>query len=151
MIWLADRPIATHPHWLSKVRIEDKKLRQKSEDAYLWVAGVMMYDNKSAPHFTWVWVLCYSLFHLHDMFSHASLFTHISHPSILIDTDCLWFIVKSSLFGPVWHLDWTLQIDDYDVVASMMSARCRSLRSLDMWRCRNLTERGLAELASGCR
>ncbi|KAL0171753.1 hypothetical protein M9458_032064, partial [Cirrhinus mrigala] len=35
-------------------------------------------------------------------------------------------------------------IEDYDVVASMLSARCRSLRSLDL-------ERGLAELVSGCR
>lgn len=43
------------------------------------------------------------------------------------------------------------QIDDYDVVASMLSARCRSLQSLDLWRCRNLSERGLAELVTGCR
>lgn len=43
------------------------------------------------------------------------------------------------------------QIEDYDVVASMLSTRCRSLRSLDLWRCRNLSERGLAELVSGCR
>lgn len=44
-----------------------------------------------------------------------------------------------------------LQIEDYDVVASMMAARCRLLSSLDLWRCRNLTDRGLAELVSGCR
>lgn len=44
-----------------------------------------------------------------------------------------------------------LQIEDYDVVASMMAARCRFLTSLDLWRCRNLTDRGLAELVSGCR
>lgn len=44
-----------------------------------------------------------------------------------------------------------LQIEDYDVVASMLAARCRSLCSLDLWRCRNLTDRGLAELVSGCR
>lgn len=46
---------------------------------------------------------------------------------------------------------FSLQIEDYDVVASMLAVRCRSLRSLDLWRCRNLTERGLAELAAGCR
>lgn len=45
----------------------------------------------------------------------------------------------------------SLQIEDYDVVASMMAARCRFLSSLDLWRCRNLTDRGLAELVSGCR
>ncbi|KAM7420242.1 hypothetical protein PAMA_014782 [Pampus argenteus] len=44
-----------------------------------------------------------------------------------------------------------IEIEDYDVVASMLAARCRSLRSLDLWRCRNLTDRGLAELVSGCR
>ena len=43
------------------------------------------------------------------------------------------------------------QIEDYDVVASMLSSRCYSLRSVDLWRCRNLTDRGLAELVSGCR
>uniref|UniRef100_A0A671K4C0 F-box/LRR-repeat protein 4-like n=1 Tax=Sinocyclocheilus anshuiensis TaxID=1608454 RepID=A0A671K4C0_9TELE len=49
------------------------------------------------------------------------------------------------------NLGSCLMIEDYDVVASMLSARCRSLRSLDLWRCRNLSERGLAELVSGCR
>ncbi|KAF0045020.1 hypothetical protein F2P81_001549 [Scophthalmus maximus] len=44
-----------------------------------------------------------------------------------------------------------IEIDDCDVVASMLATRCRSLRSLDLWRCRNLTDRGLAELVSGCR
>ncbi|XP_028327282.1 F-box/LRR-repeat protein 4 isoform X2 [Gouania willdenowi] len=44
-----------------------------------------------------------------------------------------------------------LQIEDYDVVASMLATRCRTLCSLDLWRCRNLTDRGLAELVSGCR
>lgn len=44
-----------------------------------------------------------------------------------------------------------LQIEDYDVVASMLAARCHSLCSLDLWRCRNLTDRGLTELVSGCR
>lgn len=49
------------------------------------------------------------------------------------------------------NLGSCIMIEDFDVVASMLSVRCRSLRSLDLWRCRNLTERGLAELASGCR
>ncbi|XP_024861045.1 F-box/LRR-repeat protein 4 isoform X2 [Kryptolebias marmoratus] len=44
-----------------------------------------------------------------------------------------------------------IEIEDYDVVASMLAARSRSLCSLDLWRCRNLTDRGLAELVSGCR
>lgn len=44
-----------------------------------------------------------------------------------------------------------LQIEDYDVVASMLAVRCRSLCSLDLWRCRNLTDRGVNELVSGCR
>ncbi|XP_056618790.1 F-box/LRR-repeat protein 4 isoform X2 [Triplophysa dalaica] len=44
-----------------------------------------------------------------------------------------------------------VEIDDFDVVASMISSRCRSLRSLDLWRCKNLSERGLAELVTGCR
>ncbi|XP_030640767.1 F-box/LRR-repeat protein 4 [Chanos chanos] len=49
------------------------------------------------------------------------------------------------------NLGSCVMIEDYDVVASMLSARCRSLRSLDLWRCRNLSERGLAELVAGCR
>lgn len=44
-----------------------------------------------------------------------------------------------------------LQIEDYDVVASMLAARSRFLCSLDLWRCRNLTDRGLVELVNGCR
>ncbi|KAF7226183.1 F-box/LRR-repeat protein 4 [Nothobranchius furzeri] len=49
------------------------------------------------------------------------------------------------------NLGSCLRIDDYDVVSSMIAARCRSMRSLDLWRCRNLTDRGLTELVSGCR
>lgn len=44
-----------------------------------------------------------------------------------------------------------LQIEDYDVVASMLAARSSFLCSLDLWRCRNLTDRGLVELVNGCR
>lgn len=43
------------------------------------------------------------------------------------------------------------QIEDYDVVASMLAARSSLLCSLDLWRCRNLTDRGLVELINGCR
>lgn len=43
-----------------------------------------------------------------------------------------------------------LQIEDYDVIASMIGAKCKSLRTLDLWRCKNITENGIAELASGC-
>lgn len=49
-----------------------------------------------------------------------------------------------------WCSVLCLQIEDYDVVVSVLSARCRSLVSLDLWRCRSLSERGLAELVSGC-
>ncbi|XP_062846292.1 F-box/LRR-repeat protein 4 isoform X2 [Trichomycterus rosablanca] len=49
------------------------------------------------------------------------------------------------------NLGSCVMIEDYDVVVSVLSARCRSLISLDLWRCRSLSERGLAELASGCR
>lgn len=42
------------------------------------------------------------------------------------------------------------QIEDYDVVASMIGAKCKKLRTLDLWRCKNITENGIAELASGC-
>ncbi|XP_056458418.1 F-box/LRR-repeat protein 4 [Gadus chalcogrammus] len=49
------------------------------------------------------------------------------------------------------NLGSCVRIEDYDVVASMLSSRCYSLRSVDLWRCRNLTDRGLAELVSGCR
>ncbi|XP_053507569.1 F-box/LRR-repeat protein 4 isoform X1 [Ictalurus furcatus] len=48
------------------------------------------------------------------------------------------------------NLGSCVMIEDYDVVVSVLSARCRSLVSLDLWRCRSLSERGLAELVSGC-
>ncbi|XP_060242046.1 F-box/LRR-repeat protein 4 isoform X2 [Meriones unguiculatus] len=43
-----------------------------------------------------------------------------------------------------------VMIEDYDVLASMIGAKCKSLRTLDLWRCKNITENGIAELASGC-
>lgn len=49
------------------------------------------------------------------------------------------------------NLGSCVMIEDYDVVASMLGVRCRDLRSLDLWRSKNLTERGLLELVSGCR
>ncbi|CAH2252667.1 F-box LRR-repeat 4 [Pelobates cultripes] len=41
-------------------------------------------------------------------------------------------------------------IEDYDLVAGVIGAKCKKLRYLDLWRCKNITERGIAELASGC-
>ncbi|XP_003965939.2 F-box/LRR-repeat protein 4 isoform X1 [Takifugu rubripes] len=49
------------------------------------------------------------------------------------------------------NLGSCVMIEDYDVVASMLAARSSFLRSLDLWRCKNLTDRGLLELVSGCR
>ncbi|VTJ69550.1 Hypothetical predicted protein [Marmota monax] len=43
-----------------------------------------------------------------------------------------------------------IMIEDYDVIASMIGAKCKKLRTLDLWRCKNITENGIAELASGC-
>ncbi|XP_028578855.2 F-box/LRR-repeat protein 4 [Podarcis muralis] len=43
-----------------------------------------------------------------------------------------------------------VMIEDYDTIASMMGAKCKKLRTLDLWRCKNITENGIAELASGC-
>ncbi|XP_074006752.1 F-box/LRR-repeat protein 4 [Numenius arquata] len=43
-----------------------------------------------------------------------------------------------------------VMIEDYDLIASVMGAKCKKLRSLDLWRCKNITESGIAELASGC-
>nr|XP_045011138.1 F-box/LRR-repeat protein 4 isoform X2 [Jaculus jaculus] len=43
-----------------------------------------------------------------------------------------------------------VMIEDYDVIASMIGAKCKKLRTLDLWRCKNITENGIAELASGC-
>ncbi|XP_066508946.1 F-box/LRR-repeat protein 4-like [Hoplias malabaricus] len=48
------------------------------------------------------------------------------------------------------NLGSCVMIEDYDVVVSVLAARCRNLVSLDLWRCRNLSERGLGELVSGC-
>ncbi|KAL6467432.1 hypothetical protein MHYP_G00231090 [Metynnis hypsauchen] len=48
------------------------------------------------------------------------------------------------------NLGSCVMIEDYDAVVSLVAARCRGLVSLDLWRCRNLSERGLAELVSGC-
>ncbi|XP_053143635.1 F-box/LRR-repeat protein 4 isoform X2 [Hemicordylus capensis] len=43
-----------------------------------------------------------------------------------------------------------VMIEDYDTIASMMGAKCKKLRTLDLWRCKNISENGIAELASGC-
>ncbi|XP_073077034.1 F-box/LRR-repeat protein 4 isoform X4 [Manis javanica] len=43
-----------------------------------------------------------------------------------------------------------VEIEEYDVIASMIAAKCKKLRTLDLWRCKNITENGIAELASGC-
>ncbi|KAM8778786.1 F-box/LRR-repeat protein 4 isoform 2-T4 [Rhynchonycteris naso] len=43
-----------------------------------------------------------------------------------------------------------VMIEDYDVIASMIGAKCKKLCTLDLWRCKNITENGIAELASGC-
>lgn len=46
--------------------------------------------------------------------------------------------------------NFSLQIEDYDTVASMMGAKCKKLQTLDLWRSKNITENGIAELAAGC-
>ncbi|KAG8444742.1 hypothetical protein GDO86_009783 [Hymenochirus boettgeri] len=48
------------------------------------------------------------------------------------------------------NLGSCVMIEDYDLVASVIGAKCKKLRSLDLWRCKNISEKGLAELASGC-
>ncbi|XP_054898342.1 F-box/LRR-repeat protein 4 isoform X1 [Poeciliopsis prolifica] len=91
---------------------------------------------------------------------HPQAFTHISKLSLLrrlvlyrtkIEQTAILSILT---FCPeIRHLNLgsCVRIEDYDVVASMLATRCRSLCSLDLWRCRNLTDRGLAELVTGCR
>ncbi|XP_030054941.1 F-box/LRR-repeat protein 4 isoform X1 [Microcaecilia unicolor] len=48
------------------------------------------------------------------------------------------------------NLGSCVMIEDYDLIASMMGAKCKKLRSLDLWRCKNITENGIAALVSGC-
>ncbi|KAG2468304.1 F-box/LRR-repeat protein 4 [Polypterus senegalus] len=48
------------------------------------------------------------------------------------------------------NLGSCVMIEDYDMIASMISAKCRKLKSLDLWRCKNITENGIMELVSGC-
>lgn len=43
-----------------------------------------------------------------------------------------------------------VMIEDYDTIASMIGAKCKKLRTLDLWRCKNISENGIGELASGC-
>lgn len=91
---------------------------------------------------------------------HPQAFTHISKLTRLrrlvlyrtkIEQTAMLSILTFCIELRHLNLGSCVMIDDYDVVASMLAVRCRSLRSLDLWRCRNLTERGLAELAAGCR
>ncbi|XP_006626335.1 F-box/LRR-repeat protein 4 isoform X1 [Lepisosteus oculatus] len=49
------------------------------------------------------------------------------------------------------NLGSCIMIEDFDLIASMISAKCKKLRSLDLWRCKNMTEKGLRDLVSGCR
>ncbi|XP_038159655.1 F-box/LRR-repeat protein 4 isoform X3 [Cyprinodon tularosa] len=91
---------------------------------------------------------------------HPQAFTHISklvhlRRLVLYRTKIEQTAILSILtFCPeIRHLNLgsCVRIEDYDVVASMLASRSRSLLSLDLWRCRNLTDRGLAELVTGCR
>ncbi|KAK1171176.1 F-box/LRR-repeat protein 4-like isoform X1 [Acipenser oxyrinchus oxyrinchus] len=49
------------------------------------------------------------------------------------------------------NLGSCIMIEDYDMIASMISAKSKNLKSLDIWRCKNITEKGIIELVSGCR
>ncbi|KAJ7985096.1 hypothetical protein DPEC_G00348530 [Dallia pectoralis] len=91
---------------------------------------------------------------------HPQAFTHISNLTRLrrlvlyrtkIEQTAMLSILTFCTELRHLNLGSCVMIEDYDVVVSMLAVRCRSLRSLDLWRCRNLTERGLAELAVGCR
>ncbi|XP_007891133.1 F-box/LRR-repeat protein 4 [Callorhinchus milii] len=44
-----------------------------------------------------------------------------------------------------------VMIEDYDLVVGVIGAKCKKLRSLDLWRSKNITENGIAELVTGCR
>ncbi|KAI1885550.1 hypothetical protein AGOR_G00204950 [Albula goreensis] len=91
---------------------------------------------------------------------HPQAFTHISQLTALrrlilyrtkIEQTALLSILTFCTQLQHLNLGSCVMIEDYDVVACMLGVRCRSLRSLDLWRCKNLTERGLTELANGCR
>uniref|UniRef100_A0A3P8VLL3 F-box and leucine-rich repeat protein 4 n=1 Tax=Cynoglossus semilaevis TaxID=244447 RepID=A0A3P8VLL3_CYNSE len=91
---------------------------------------------------------------------HSQAFTHISKITRLrrlvlyrtkIEQTAILSILTFCIELRHLNLGSCVMIEDYDVVASMLAARCRSLCSLDLWRCRNLTDRGLAELVTGCR
>lgn len=43
-----------------------------------------------------------------------------------------------------------VMVEDYDLVAGVIGAKCKKLRSLDLWRCKNITETGLAAIVAGC-
>ncbi|XP_061805422.2 F-box/LRR-repeat protein 4 [Nerophis lumbriciformis] len=91
---------------------------------------------------------------------HPQAFTHISKLTRLrrlvlyrtkIEQTAILSILTFCIELKHLNLGSCVRIEDYDILASMLAARCRSLCSLDLWRCRNLTDRGLNELVSGCR
>ncbi|XP_051880596.1 F-box/LRR-repeat protein 4 [Pristis pectinata] len=43
-----------------------------------------------------------------------------------------------------------VMVEDYDLVAGVIGAKCKKLRSLDLWRCKNITENGIAAIVAGC-
>ncbi|XP_059837349.1 F-box/LRR-repeat protein 4 isoform X2 [Hypanus sabinus] len=43
-----------------------------------------------------------------------------------------------------------IEVEDYDLVASVIGAKCKKLRSLDLWRCKNITENGITAIVAGC-
>uniref|UniRef100_A0A3P9LLH5 F-box and leucine-rich repeat protein 4 n=1 Tax=Oryzias latipes TaxID=8090 RepID=A0A3P9LLH5_ORYLA len=87
-------------------------------------------------------------------FTHISKLTHLRRLVLYrtkIEQTAILSILTFCVELRHLNLGSCVRIDDYDVVASMLATRCRSLRSVDLWRCRNLTDRGLNELVSGCR
>ncbi|KAF6728126.1 F-box/LRR-repeat protein 4 [Oryzias melastigma] len=86
-------------------------------------------------------------------FTHISKLTHLRRLVLYrtkIEQTAILSILTFCVELRHLNLGSCVRIDDYDVVASMLAARCRSLRSLDLWRCRNLTDRGLNELPPVC-
>ncbi|KAF2983414.1 hypothetical protein EK904_008687 [Melospiza melodia maxima] len=87
---------------------------------------------------------------LRKVFVHGAAFDiEVPSPALVLCSS-IGSSIRLQLMGECQSLPSSPGIEDYDLIASMMGAKCKKLRSLDLWRCKNITESGIAELASGC-
>ncbi|XP_056422133.1 F-box/LRR-repeat protein 4 isoform X2 [Hyla sarda] len=81
---------------------------------------------------------------------HSTLLQACKYPEARLKQTALLSILNFCPELQHLNLGSCVLIEDYDLIAGVIGAKCKKLRSLDLWRCKNITEKGITDLASGC-